>query len=355
MKKYDIVGIGVPVTDIFLVNPDIVSFSLETSELRKNYIGLETGSKSPSRIQNFTGGSSANSLAALANLGGLKLGYVCVVGTDQYSSILIDDLERRGIDVSGVVRKHGYLPGVSIIITGAGGVRDRAISVDHGTGEHLSVRDIQWAGDVISNAKWVDVTSLPSPSLPPVREYLREQRKTEDPVKVFLAPSASMVHRNPEQIQQWISESDALAMNDEELLLLCGSHKLDDCFVWLKDHGAPQTFITRGGQGIMRIENDSVITIPAVPLPKERIVNTTGAGDVAAAFFLLGLLEGADPVKTMQMAAAAGAIKICSPTLGAKSGLPTRKQIEDDVVKHRKVLAPRTFNPYKPGGLSSLG
>jgi len=353
VKKYDVVGIGVPVTDIFLVNPDVVSFSLETSEAKKTYVGLETGSKSPSRIQNFTGGSSANSLAALANLGGLKLGYVGVVGTDQYSSILVDDLEHRGIDVSGVIRKHGFLSGVSIILTGGGGVRDRAISVDHGTGEHLSHRDLVWAEEIISAAKWVDVTSLPGVSIQPVRELLQKLRTNDDPIKVFFAPSASMIHRNLPAIQEWVSECDALAMNDEELMLLTEKHKLDECFQWLTDHGAPATFITRGSLGIMRIEKQNVMTIGVVPLKREQIINTTGAGDISAAFFILGLLEGSDPLHTMQMAAVAGALKISSPELGAKSGLPTRKQIESELSKHKKALEPRTFNPQKQDSGSS--
>ncbi|MDK9699130.1 MAG: carbohydrate kinase family protein [bacterium] len=343
MKKYNVVGIGVPVTDIFLVNPDVAHFTLEAGDLRKSYIGLETGSKSPSRIQNFTGGSSANSLAALAKLGGLNLGYVCVVGTDQYSNILIDDLQARGIDVSGVVRKHGYLPGVSMIMTAPGGSRDRAISVDHGTGEHLTKRDLNWARDIIAGAEWVDVTSLPATSIPHVREFLNELRSGPDPIKIFLAPSSSMLHRNLELVRQWVTEVDALAMNDEELELLAGTLKLENAFAWLSDNHCPPAYVTRGSQGIMYIAGETVTTIPAVPLPREAIVNTTGAGDTAAAMFLLGLLEKLEPVQTLQRAAIAGAIKICSPDLGAKNGLPTRDQLTTELKKYETELEPRIF------------
>lgn len=347
MKKYDVVGIGVPVTDIFLVNPEIVQFSIETGASKKTFIGLETGSKSPSHIENFTGGSSANSLAALAKLGNLSLGYVCVVGTDQYSNILIEDLEMRGIDVSGVVRKHGFSPGVSVIITGMGGVRDRAISVDHGTGEHLTERDLIWAGDVIRSAKWLDITSLPSKSIEPVRKFVQSIKKEEDPPKVFLAPSASMLHRDVEQIQEWVAEVDALALNDEELLILTGSKTLQEAFKWLVEKKIPITFVTRGSQGIMYITPEQVITIPAVKLKSEQVFNTTGAGDISAAMFLYGLLHKEDPLLTIQRAAVAGAIKITSKMLGAKSGLPTREQLETELKKHKKELHPRYFHPLQ--------
>ncbi|MCX7834655.1 MAG: carbohydrate kinase family protein [bacterium] len=345
MKKFDVVGIGVPVTDIFLVNPEIVQFSIESGSIKKTFIGLETGSKSPSHIENFTGGSSANSLAALAKLGNLSLAYVCVVGTDQYSNILIEDLETRGIDVTGVIRKHGFSPGVSVIITGTGGVRDRAISVDHGTGEHLTERDLLWASDVIRSAKWLDITSLPSKSIVPVRTFVRSLKKENDSPKVFLAPSASMLHRDLEQVQQWICEADALALNDEELLLLTGSKTLQDAFKWLIDKKVPKTFVTRGSQGVMYITAEQVITIPAVKLKSEEIFNTTGAGDISAAMFLLGLLQNDDPLITIQRAAVAGAIKITSKMLGAKSGLPTKEQLEHEFKKHKKELVPRIFHP----------
>lgn len=347
MNKFDVVGIGVPVTDIFLVNPEIVQFSFETGTSKKSYIGLETGSKSPSHIENYTGGSSANSLAALAKIGKLTLAYVCVVGTDQYSNILIEDLETRGINVTGVIRKHGFAPGVSVIITGTGGVRDRAISVDHGTGEHLTERDLIWASEVISSAKWLDITSLPSQSIEPLRKFLSTLRQQELCPKIFFAPSASMLLRNVESVREWVKGVDALALNDEELLLLTGAHSLQESFQWLIDRNVPVTFVTRGSQGVMHITAEQVITIPSVTLRKEEIFNTTGAGDISAAMFLLGLLENDDPLHTIQRAAVAGMIKITSQSLGAKSGLPTRDELEHKLKKHKKELHPRYFHPLK--------
>jgi sugar/nucleoside kinase (ribokinase family) len=70
---------------------------------------------------------------------------------------------------------------------------------------------------------------------------------------------------------------------------LTGCGDLADCIVALSKH-VGTLVITRGAHGAVAAEKDYLVEVPAAHV--ERIVDTTGAGDLFAAGFLAGRCRG---------------------------------------------------------------
>jgi sugar/nucleoside kinase (ribokinase family) len=88
------------------------------------------------------------------------------------------------------------------------------------------------------------------------------------------------------------SDVDVLFANEEEALLLFGSPGFDAALSAAEETGL-LTAVTRGPAGSVVVGCADPIFVRAEPV--ERVVDTTGAGDLYAAGFLYGLTHGQDP------------------------------------------------------------
>ena len=90
---------------------------------------------------------------------------------------------------------------------------------------------------------------------------------------------------------------DILFGNEDEVRHLTGCSDFTECVEALSRHVATLV-ITRGAHGAVAVERDYVVEVPAAPV--DRIVDTTGAGDLFAAGFL-NLAFGAMSQTLVQM------------------------------------------------------
>lgn len=65
----------------------------------------------------------------------------------------------------------------------------------------------------------------------------------------------------------------------------------------------PYVLLTRGPAGISAQWNSDFFSVPAHPLPANRIVNTSGAGDTSMGVFCEGIITNSDPKETLKKAA----------------------------------------------------
>jgi sugar/nucleoside kinase (ribokinase family) len=103
---------------------------------------------------------------------------------------------------------------------------------------------------------------------------------------------------------------------------------------YLKSRGCRIGGVTMGERGLIWYdETGTVRSLPALAVPADKVVDTSGAGDVFHGAYLYSHL--ADPTRTWEshfrFARAAAAHKI--QHLGNEAGLPTRADIDD--VRHR--------------------
>jgi sugar/nucleoside kinase (ribokinase family) len=98
---------------------------------------------------------------------------------------------------------------------------------------------------------------------------------------------------------------------------------------YLKSRGCRIGGITMGEKGLLWYdETGAVRSLPALPIPRDRVIDTNGAGDVFHGAYIYSYL--ANPAKGWQehfeFARAASTYKI--QRLGNEAGLPTLPDIE---------------------------
>jgi len=83
---------------------------------------------------------------------------------------------------------------------------------------------------------------------------------------------------------------DLIFANEAELTSLYETPDFDSALSQLRDD-TKLGIVTRGEKGCVVASKDGVVAVPAFPIQK--LVDTTGAGDLFAAGFLFGLVRGA--------------------------------------------------------------
>ncbi|HEU4704116.1 MAG TPA: PfkB family carbohydrate kinase, partial [Sphingomicrobium sp.] len=115
---------------------------------------------------------------------------------------------------------------------------------------------------------------------------------------------------------------DLLFANEDEVRHLTGSDDLERAIGQLAAKIATLV-VTRGAAGAMALEDGQRIEIPAVPV--ERVVDTTGAGDLFAAGFLAARCSGHGLERCLQSGALAAAEIISH--FGARPEADLRQQV----------------------------
>jgi len=146
--------------------------------------------------------------------------------------------------------------------------------------------------------------------LPPVRveriiRKIRRSPKVKISVNTWLGYMKT--RRNREILRDMAQEVDYFILNDSEAKALAGVDSLSLAIKMLK---AKILIVTLGEFGaIISSEESGVQMIPALRFPIERIVDTTGAGDVWCGAFLASLQLTRDLVKSVTAASIISSIK----------------------------------------------
>lgn len=347
-KKYDVIGIGVLVSDIFVQGASIGFFSYAIGHESRSFIGLEEGSKGKATIIMHTGGSSANCLAALKYANPeLDVAYFTLLGVGRFSDALYNDLKQRGIDVSGIVRRNSFQPGTSIILTSGrhSAGRDRAILTHYGSSDYLTYDDFLAHEEFLRSARWLDISSVKEETVDPLLRFTERLKKESQGVKIFLAPSASMIEPKKEAVKEMLRHADVLVLNDLEAQYLADEEDMEKATIKLQRSGPRKVFITLGPRGMLHYDASTIHSITAFPVPPEKILNTTGAGDVVASKFLEGLIKKQDADTILLRASAAGALKVQSSRIGAKEGLAANSEIDSFLAANRDQVTLKSYSP----------
>jgi sugar/nucleoside kinase (ribokinase family) len=97
---------------------------------------------------------------------------------------------------------------------------------------------------------------------------------------------------------------DLLFANENELLALAGEADFDAAVAAVQDR-IPLLVVTCSEKGAVAVEAGRRIAVPAAPV--EKVVDTTGAGDLFAAGFLAGQARGRSVEDSLRMGATAAA------------------------------------------------
>jgi ribokinase len=257
----------------------------------------------------FPGGKGANQAVAAARLGG-RVAILGRVGDDGHGALLRDALGGAGVDLGHLLVTDGP-SGVALITVDPGG--DNSIIVSPGANARLLPSDVAGARRALEDAAVVS-SQLEIP-IETVQAAARTAAGAGARVVLNLSPPAPV----PDEL---LALCDPLVVNEHEAAFLLGEqagHR-DRPAALAKEllgRGPRSVVITLGADGALVADPSGTAAVPA---PRVRAVDTTGAGDAFTAALCLRLARGDTLADAARHAARVGAAAVREP--GAQSSYP---------------------------------
>jgi len=297
--SFDIVGIGNAIVDVLSKTDD---FLLERLSLRKGSMTLIDENKATELYKMTTnkiqrsGGSVANSLACVAQLGG-KAAFIGRVRNDNLGKIFTEEISTTGTIFNTPASSMG--PSTARCIIFVTPDAQRTMCTYLGASVLLEPKDIDLS--VVSEAKilYLEGYLWDNPAAKDAFIKAAEIAKNSDR-KVALSLSDSFcVNRHRESFIKLVEEHiDILFANEDEIRTLYETSSLNTALEKLKKK-CSLAAITIGEKGSILISNDKQINIE--PFNFGKAIDTTGAGDLYAGGFLKGLADDLRPELSAKM------------------------------------------------------
>lgn len=260
------------------------------------------------------GGSGAIVATGAARLG-LRVGFCGVVGDDPFGRFLRDELDRRGVDVGGLLLDEARPTGVTVVLARP---TDRAILTHAGTIADLRTDMIDPAR--LERARHVHVSSyflqqILAPELPALFERVRAGGATTS-----VDPNWDPSGRWDGGLRDLLGHIDVFLPNAIEATRIAGIDELDDAVLALAER-AGVVVAKDGADGALAAHGERLVRAAA---PAIDALDTTGAGDAFDAGYLASMLAGDPLERSLAIANACGALS--TRALGGVDAQPTMEE-----------------------------
>lgn len=318
--KPDLISIGSCTLDCMLQVKDILRFELLDKDKVKKYTAIEYSHKlNVDGVQFVPGGSAAN-IASNCSMLGLECAYIGILGNDFSASICLDDMKKRGVDLSNVVQTDDDGTAFSVILKTEWG-KDRSILAYKGANNLLKPEHVK--DNIFEDIKAFAWTSLTSEDgCKAIEKAINLTKKNNG--KVFAAPSMSIIKNNPKWAKSFLSNSDVVSLNKEEAQEFTEETDKIPMIHKFLDMGVKLISITDGPNGSIISDGQTIVNSSIYQGPVE---DTTGAGDAFLSGLLISHLNGFSLEKSSKMATAMSFLE--SKEVGVREGLPNSlKELE---------------------------
>jgi len=300
MKEYNVCGLGNDLVDILLELDDaeFAALGFERGTMR-----LVDHAEQAAVLERFrgrdprlvSGGSVANSVIALSQLGG-QGAFIGCVGDDRYGLHYQEEFTQLGIDMGNPVIVGESTGTCACLLTPDA---ERTMRTCLAVSSHLSDRHVD--ADRIKASEWLFVEGYvfanPDTGQGAIREALRVAKANG--VKVALTCSDAFV---PEVFGDAFSaalkQSYLLFCNAVEAVAVTRAGSAAEAFERLKGM-VPAAVVTDGPNGAFVRFGGEDAHVPAFPCDPRDL---TGAGDMFAGAFLYGITHGVRPAKAARAA-----------------------------------------------------
>jgi sugar/nucleoside kinase (ribokinase family) len=297
----DVTGIGNAIVDVIThaSDADIARLALAKGamtlidEARAQAL---YGSMAPAR--EVSGGSVANSIAGVASLGGTA-GYIGKTRNDQLGEVFAHDIRAAGVSFATKPAETGAATARCLILVTPDG--QRTMNTYLGACIDLGPEDVDEA--LIARSK---VTYIEGYLWDPPRAkeaILRAaQLAHKHGRKVALSLSdAFCVNRHRAEFNRLIDDHvDVLFANESEVIALTETASFDAALSAMRGR-VEVSVLTRSADGASVVRANDVVHVPADRV--EKVVDTTGAGDLFAAGFLYGYTHGRSDTDSARLGA----------------------------------------------------
>jgi sugar/nucleoside kinase (ribokinase family) len=285
--RYDVLGLGNAIVDVIAEAEDR---ALDRLDLAKGTMTLIDEARMIALYQGMgpavemSGGSCANTMAALASLGA-RAAYVGKVQRDQLGEVFSHDVRAAGVEFRTRPLDQGPPTARSFILVTPDAQRTMATYL--GACVELGPDDVE--EDRVAAAR---ITYLEG--------YLWDRPEA----KAACLKAAELAHRHGRQVALTLSDPfcvarwraefadlvahhvDIVIANEAEICGLYGTDSLDDVIDVVRSESRIAA-LTRGAKGSVIVSGDQLHVVQAAPITA--LVDTTGAGDLYAAGLLYGL------------------------------------------------------------------
>jgi len=250
-----------------------------------------------------SGGSGANTAAGVASFG-VKAGFIGKVKNDETGKLFAHDLQAIDVHYDVKPAEDGPATARSFILVTPDG--ERTMNTYLGACQNLTPDDVN--PDTVRASSIVYLEGyLWDP--PAAKEAFRKAVKIAHGAgnKVALTLSdAFCVDRYRDEFLGLMRDGslDILFANIHELQSLYGTSSPESALAALREENVLGA-ITRSGDGALVVSRGETLAVPAFPV--ERVVDTTGAGDLFASGFLAGLVQNLELVDCARLGALAAA------------------------------------------------
>ncbi|MDP1582727.1 MAG: adenosine kinase [Bradyrhizobium sp.] len=290
--KYDVLGIGNAIFDV-LVQTD--EGFLARHGMTKGGMALIDEARALAIYNDMgpatemSGGSAANTIVGIANLGA-RAAYVGKVRDDQIGRLYTHDIRAAGVAFETKPASGGPATGCSYILVTPDG--ERTMNTWLGAAQDLTPDDI-------------DKAQIAASAFTYLEGYLWDPKSAKE----AFVKAATIAHGAGRQVALTLSDSfcvdryrdefldlmrkgtvDLIFANEAELHSLYQTSDFDTALTQLRKD-TKLAVVTRSEKGCVVASKDGVVAVPAFPI--EKMVDTTGAGDLFAAGFLFGLVRNA--------------------------------------------------------------
>lgn len=291
--RYDVLAIGNAIVDVISETTD----SFITAEgLTKGGMQLVDADQAtqlysamgPAR--EISGGSAANTLAGLAALG-RKCAFIGQVADDQLGEVFAHDIRAAGIDFDVPARNEQPPTARCLILVTPDA--QRTMNTFLGASQFLAAPLINKA--LIESAAILYLEGYlwdPQEPRAAMRAAIAHAKDAGRKV-AFTLSDAFVIDRHRDDFLALMNDGliDILFANETEI---CSLNQTEDFEAAVAASAAlvPLLVVTKGEHGAIAVQGGARFSVPAQPI--ERLVDTTGAGDLFAAGVLAGLAEGRD-------------------------------------------------------------
>lgn len=289
-NKFDVVGIGSAIVDILAMVDDVF---LDKQNMRKGGMDLVDEARSKAlyshlgQTKECSGGSVANTLAGIASLGG-RPAFIGKVAGDQLGAIFSHDMKSVGVHFASAATDGG--PSTATCIVCVTPDAQRTMATYLGACTQLTEKDMDEAVIASSQVLYIEGYQWDMDAAKAaIRKGIAMAKKHGKKVALTLS-DAFCVNRFRDEFLYLVNEEvDILFANESEILALTRHEDFDDAVREIQGR-CEVALITRSEKGAVVVTEGKVEHVAGEKVQK--LIDTTGAGDLFAAGFLYGYTRG---------------------------------------------------------------
>jgi len=288
-ERLDVVGIGNAMVDAIIPSNKM---EVEKNNINRDSMNLISEELKNKLHQNYSikkmigGGSLGNSMFGITSFGG-NGSFIGKIKRDDIGIFLQKDMVREGLQFPLGFTSPEISTGCCTIFVEEDGTRTMCTFL--GAGSSIGPEDIQSEQITGHKIAYLEGYLWDNENAKKAMKKMIDICKADNQKIAFTLSDLFCVDRHRVSFDELIKTNiDILFGNEEEICAMTKSHSIKDGIDYCKSLNIT-TAITLAERGSLIVDNNNIIEIPAIDIDK--VVDTTGAGDLFASGFLFGLCQ----------------------------------------------------------------